>query len=414
MKSSFFFTLILFIAALPPVSPDDTARHLTAAELPLLAGAAGNYPLTFSEKVVSDLRTYRNGQYSGHLRREERGRLEVTRSSVEGTYYVLENVIRESGASVNRVEARIPVGLPSSAGIERWMAEDDPSPRFRPFPTLPQPLPEKGDVWKEYVTMVFNPGGEWEPAVFLAPVTYRYDGEGSLSGRRVHNVAGFIPLDMIDLSANPRESRVRKIDGKHNISIAFSAETHSPLFIRDQVDETFHMSSGDVIGYKGFINHWIGSGGPGGRHIVGLLEEELETGPVGGGNGTETGGDEDIEVVKTGEGTALRIKNLLFAPDRAVLLPGQEERIKEIAEILKRVGAGSVLVVGHTADVGKPKGEVELSIARAKTAVDILIKGGIDPDRLIYDGRGSSEPIADNSTEEGRRRNRRVEIILLD
>ena len=68
----------------------------------------------------------------------------------------------------------------------------------------------------------------------------------------------------------------------------------------------------------------------------------------------------------------------------------------------------------HAADVGRPEGQMKLSIERARTITDALEKRGIARDRLMYQGRGGEEPAASNDTETGRARNRRVEIIILE
>jgi outer membrane protein OmpA-like peptidoglycan-associated protein len=71
-------------------------------------------------------------------------------------------------------------------------------------------------------------------------------------------------------------------------------------------------------------------------------------------------------------------------------------------------------VEGHTAAVGKPSGEQELSVARAKRIVEELGRRGIPAERFLYKGWGGTRPLSGNETEEGRAANRRVEITILD
>jgi outer membrane protein OmpA-like peptidoglycan-associated protein len=73
-----------------------------------------------------------------------------------------------------------------------------------------------------------------------------------------------------------------------------------------------------------------------------------------------------------------------------------------------------ILVEGHTAAVGRPEGEMELSIQRAKRMVDEMARRGIGSERFIYKGWGGRKPQGDNGSEEGRRLNRRVEITILE
>ncbi len=120
----------------------------------------------------------------------------------------------------------------------------------------------------------------------------------------------------------------------------------------------------------------------------------------------------DVDFTDSDEGLKFAI-NLNFYPDSPVLLPGEESRLQEIAEILKDILIGdgyTILVEGHTADVGKPIGQLNLSIERTKTVRDALINEGIDPNIFTYKAYGGTMPIASNDTEEGRAQNRRVYI----
>ena len=120
----------------------------------------------------------------------------------------------------------------------------------------------------------------------------------------------------------------------------------------------------------------------------------------------------DVDVTDSGEGLKFAI-NLNFYPDSPVLLPGEEARLQQIADILKEIlidDGYTILVEGHTADVGKPVGQLNLSIERTKTVRDVLINEGINPDIFTYKAYGGTMPIASNDTEEGRAQNRRVYI----
>ena len=70
----------------------------------------------------------------------------------------------------------------------------------------------------------------------------------------------------------------------------------------------------------------------------------------------------------------------------------------------------TILVEGHTADLGKPVGQMNLSIERTRTVMNALIQEGIPEKLFTYKGYGATKPIADNKTEEGRAQNRRVDI----
>ncbi len=74
----------------------------------------------------------------------------------------------------------------------------------------------------------------------------------------------------------------------------------------------------------------------------------------------------------------------------------------------------NLVIVGHTDSVGGVDSNMTLSFARAQTVVEELISGGVAKERLLAVGKGETEPIASNETEEGRKQNRRVEILKGD
>lgn len=105
--------------------------------------------------------------------------------------------------------------------------------------------------------------------------------------------------------------------------------------------------------------------------------------------------------------------DLKFYPDSPELLPSEKGRIEIIAENLKGLlmdDGYTVLIEGHTADVGKPVGQLNLSIERTRTVMNELISEGLDKGIFTYKGYGGTMPIASNETEAGRAQNRRVDI----
>jgi outer membrane protein OmpA-like peptidoglycan-associated protein len=73
-----------------------------------------------------------------------------------------------------------------------------------------------------------------------------------------------------------------------------------------------------------------------------------------------------------------------------------------------------VRIVGHTDNTGSDAINNPLSVNRAQSARDYLVGRGVSSSRISIDGRGSREPIADNATEAGRARNRRIDIYLAE
>lgn len=102
-----------------------------------------------------------------------------------------------------------------------------------------------------------------------------------------------------------------------------------------------------------------------------------------------------------------------FEHDKATILPASYELLDEVATIIKENSqVGKVLVEGHASSDGDAKHNLTLSDERAKSVMAYLVSKGVDKARLSAKGFGSSEPIADNATEEGREKNRRVEFTI--
>jgi outer membrane protein OmpA-like peptidoglycan-associated protein len=97
------------------------------------------------------------------------------------------------------------------------------------------------------------------------------------------------------------------------------------------------------------------------------------------------------------------------------MLPGEEQKLEIIAGILRRYPDRDIMVSGHTALAGTREEQMNLSQQRARAVAEYLISQNVrSADRIVIRGFGAERPIADNSTEEGMRRNRRVEITILE
>jgi chemotaxis protein MotB len=114
-------------------------------------------------------------------------------------------------------------------------------------------------------------------------------------------------------------------------------------------------------------------------------------------------------------------EQLFFDSGRAALKETGKEVLKKVADAMKGYEDKAIRVVGHTDNVPITGGlqkvfasNWELSAARATTVVRFLQDTGIAPERLIATGRAEYAPVAPNDTPEGRQKNRRIEITLVD
>ena len=100
-----------------------------------------------------------------------------------------------------------------------------------------------------------------------------------------------------------------------------------------------------------------------------------------------------------------------FATAKADILPESQALIEQMAEMMRKNTGLRVGVEGHTDNTGTPATNMALSTARAKSVTAALVAAGIAAGRLTPAGFGETRPVADNRTEEGRAKNRRVELV---
>ncbi len=105
------------------------------------------------------------------------------------------------------------------------------------------------------------------------------------------------------------------------------------------------------------------------------------------------------------------VPGIFFDFNKAEVKPESQPALVEIAKLLKGNPALRVWIVGHTDNVGSADANMKLSSARAASVVAALVQAGIDARRLAPHGAGPFAPVAANTSETGRARNRRVELV---
>lgn len=122
---------------------------------------------------------------------------------------------------------------------------------------------------------------------------------------------------------------------------------------------------------------------------------------------------EEAEVTRVGEGIVVTFASgLLFDFDSADLRAEAERNLTRLAESLTEYDNTELLIIGHTDDIGSDEYNDRLSVRRAESGGQFLFAKGVQPSRVTTMGKGESDPIATNDTEEGRQMNRRIEVAI--
>lgn len=150
---------------------------------------------------------------------------------------------------------------------------------------------------------------------------------------------------------------------------------------------------------------------------------------VGALAGAGTGAYMDVQARKLREqlvGTGVQVKeldgriylimpgNITFNTNEAVMKQGFTPVLDSVALVIKEYNKTMVQVYGYTDNTGTAATNNALSLRRANAVSNYLRLRGVDGNRIITDGLGSSNPIASNATAAGREQNRRVEIVLIN
>ncbi|MGF6486721.1 OmpA family protein [Pseudomonas frederiksbergensis] len=104
--------------------------------------------------------------------------------------------------------------------------------------------------------------------------------------------------------------------------------------------------------------------------------------------------------------------NVLFAYNQSELMPEARSELDSLVAKLQNADVASIKVIGHTDSQGSDAYNQKLSERRASSVAAYLLSQGVAPNKLTSEGRGESQPVADNDTEEGRAQNRRVELHI--
>ncbi|MBU6199238.1 MAG: OmpA family protein [Xanthomonadaceae bacterium] len=122
----------------------------------------------------------------------------------------------------------------------------------------------------------------------------------------------------------------------------------------------------------------------------------------------------NLTATRGAEGMQMTLDDIAFAPGRANLRPAAKASLGKLIAFVNRDPSKPIRIEGHTDSSGNTHANLVLSQRRADAVRDALVAAGVAANRITAIGMGESQPVADNGTEAGRARNRRVDVILQD
>jgi outer membrane protein OmpA-like peptidoglycan-associated protein len=385
-----------------------------------LYGEVFNFGLDKGDKysvesvTVEDL--YWNGEYHQSGRVTGKVSVEVEDkddrwTTNRGDFYLLEE-ISQGGEDIFELSQQITVEFDRDDLGNMKVDQEYLNPVMRDFPLFEDRDLRPGDTWEAQGEEVHDLSRNYDVLEVRWPidVQYTYLGEVEYEGEL------YDQFDMVyDIFYNNvPDSKVyvpqtatglfypARIRGRSERTMLWNREKGMPYQISEDFYIVFDLADGGDIIFDGT------------RTAVYTVHENLtEDAAVDVEEALSELDDTAVELNE--EGITITLHNIHFDPNSPELREEEKVRLDEIAKVLDYYADRDLLITGHAADVGDWDTGVMLSEQRAANTAAFLRGQMVDPERLIMTrGVGAAEPVDTNSTEEGRTRNRRVEITILE
>ncbi|WP_061249934.1 OmpA family protein [Leptospira alstonii] len=312
-------------------------------------------------------------------------------------------------------------------------------PNLRSLPSFSEKPVSIGEEWTQPATESFQfPGGRVMITVFAK---YKYHGADEWEFQKLSGKGDRIEYNytLYYDSRTGREGVPLKIHGFARGMVFFDRELGLPQYKRIQLVYTFVYANGaaqemsfDIHGlYNKNVKLTDNDKDKFAEEIRKILGGELPTGiepnfypkknskretlswPDEEENETEPKAP-PVEIRRTEEGIAISLNSVLFDHDSSELKEEAKLELKKIASVLKKYKDREIRISGHTDNSGGEEYNRKLSRERALSVLKELRDGqSLEEKRMSYEGYGKSKPISDNSTIQGRRKNRRVDITIV-
>ena len=282
-------------------------------------------------------------------------------------------------------------------------------PIVRNVPRFPDREIKPGDTWvfpgEEVHDMKADFGLE-VPLRVPMTVYYKYLGDKTLDGKVFKEIT--VSYDIFartSYTRGPKGYYPVRMSGSSRQVLLWDLEAGRPQSYEEEYALYIYLNTGDAFEFSGKADSQLVEAPLLDRDqtVLDLQKNLLDR------------GYNQAQVRPVERGVTISLDDIRFEANTDRMLPGEESKLDVIAEILTQYAGRDVLVEGHTALAGTPEERMSLSENRAKKVLEYFLRRGIrSPQQMTYRGWGSDKPIAPNTTEEGRQKNRRVEITILE
>lgn len=249
------------------------------------------------------------------------------------------------------------------------------------------------DVWSYHLDFLYNfmPQSRFVPylAVGGGAMTFNPSGNDNSFTDGAFNAGGGVKLFLT-------ESVALRLDGRYVIDRSYKNF------------DNWEYTGGLTFVFGGHKRVASGAGGAMEEQTT-TTEEQVQTQPQ----------EQPLEQVPATEPApghfkyCVTLNNLEFDIDQAVVRPEYKDEVAKVGDFMRKYPTTTAVIEGHTDNVGDPQYNMQLSQRRAEAVVNYLVQSfGIDRSRLSAKGYGETRPVADNSTNEGKQKNRRIEAII--
>lgn len=272
-------------------------------------------------------------------------------------------------------------------------------PSIRNIPIFPKDKITPGYMWQEKGEEIM----EFKPPVKI-PIDVQYQYAG-LDNKKFKNPTAKIVFHyIINYIADHNNADIPyKFIGSSYSTLWYDLQKKLPVYIENLYDIGFIYSNGTVIQYKGKLKGYY--------NLKRTLDkkEKIKKEMFDKFKKQES----DLTIKKSDEGVIIEFKDVYFKYDSALLTKTAKKKLNKISTILKNYKDYNVIIKGHTDNFGSKEYNQKLSEKRALNVLKYLLKEkAFNIKQGSYKGYGEEKPIADNSTKEGRQKNRRVEIFI--